>query len=323
MHTRELGGLWPVSALTLGGGIGGMWGESSHDERIATVHEAVERGITLLDLAPLYNEAEAVVGEAFAGALPAGVHVTTKYVLGNAPEAEVYDRLRASLETSLELLRLDRVDVFFLHGILVADGVPIATHPDIAPVGFGTSQSVFEAAARPALQRLVDEGLAGAWGITGHGTPAALLDVIAQDPAPAAIQCIANALDAPGLLFGYDEERRPREIIAAAKARGIGVMGIRAVLAGALTDGFDRDVEPDSTEQRDFDRAAPFRAVARDIGVRTAYLAYRYALSMPDVDTHVLGVKNREELRECLQAEADGPLDAELVARIDRAVGLS
>ena len=36
--------------------------------------------------------------------------------------------------------------------------------------------------------------------------------------------------------------------------------------------------------------------------------------------TVVLGVKNREELRECIEAEAAGPLDSELVDRIDLAV---
>ena len=35
-----------------------------------------------------------------------------------------------------------------------------------------------------------------------------------------------------------------------------------------------------------------------------AALAHRYALSMPGVDTVVLGVKNRQELQECFQVEA-------------------
>jgi hypothetical protein len=34
-------------------------------------------------------------------------------------------------------------------------------------------------------------------------------------------------------------------------------------------------------------------------------------------------VKNRTELRECIAAEARGPLDPDLVARIDAAVGRS
>ena len=41
---------------------------------------------------------------------------------------------------------------------------------------------------------------------------------------------------------------------------------------------------------------------------------------MPGVDTVVLGVKNRDELTECLAAEAAGPMEPALQAAIDRAV---
>lgn len=97
-------------------------------------------------------------------------------------------------------------------------------------------------------------------------------------------------------------------------------MGIRAVQAGALTDAFDRDLPDSHPDMADFHRAAPFRAIASELGVGAAHLAHRYALSIEGVDTLVLGVKNREELRDCLAAEAAGPLDAALTARIDGAV---
>ena len=59
METRQLGGLWPVSALTLGGGgVGQLWGETTREECIATVREAVDLGITLLDMAPSYGNGE-------------------------------------------------------------------------------------------------------------------------------------------------------------------------------------------------------------------------------------------------------------------------
>ena len=118
----------------------------------------------------------------------------------------------------------------------------------------------------------------------------------------------------------YDEEPRPRELIAAATARGVGVMGIRAVQAGALTDAIDRDLPDDHPEVVDFQRAAPFRALAREVGESTASLAHRYTLTMEGIATVILGVKNRAELAECLEAEAKGPLDADLRARIDAAV---
>jgi len=77
---------------------------------------------------------------------------------------------------------------------------------------------------------------------------------------------------------------------------------------GPLADTPDRELGP--AEARDFERAARFRALARDLGTTAALLAHRYALSMQQVGTVVLGVKNRAELDECLAAEAAGPLPA-------------
>jgi aryl-alcohol dehydrogenase-like predicted oxidoreductase len=95
------------------------------------------------------------------------------------------------------------------------------------------------------------------------------------------------------------------------------VMGIRAVQAGALTDGLDRSLDPDHPALTDFKRAAPFRALAAELGESTAVLAHRYALTMDGVDTVVLGVKNREELAECLRAAELGPLPEELMNRVE------
>ena len=46
-------------------------------------------------------------------------------------------------------------------------------------------------------------------------------------------------------------------------------------------------------------------------------IAHRYALGMPGVDTLVLGVKNRDELRQCLDAEAAGALSPEEIDAVD------
>ena len=78
-------------------------------------------------------------------------------------------------------------------------------------------------------------------------------------------------------------------------------MRIRAVQAGALTNAVDRLLSADHPEMRDFARAAGFRRLAEEIGVTPAALAHRYALSL-DVETLVLGVKNRTELSECVAA---------------------
>ena len=90
--------------------------------------------------------------------------------------------------------------------------------------------------------------------------------------------------------------------------------------AGALTDQLDRELPANDPDRRDYERAAPLRALARSLGTTTAKLAHRYAFGV-DVDTVILGVKNRVELRECLEAEAEGALSAHLTRQIDEAVG--
>ena len=98
MEQHSFGSLPPVSTLTLGGGgLGMLWGETTVDECVATVHAAVAADITLLDLAPRYGDgkAELVVGEAFGGQLPSGVRVTSKCNLGNAPPERIEVRAAA------------------------------------------------------------------------------------------------------------------------------------------------------------------------------------------------------------------------------------
>ena len=77
MKLHPFGSLFPVSTLTLGGGgLGMLWGQTTFEECVATVHAAVAAGINLLDLAPRYGDgqAERVVGEAFGGRLPRGAY---------------------------------------------------------------------------------------------------------------------------------------------------------------------------------------------------------------------------------------------------------
>jgi aryl-alcohol dehydrogenase-like predicted oxidoreductase len=320
MQQHSFGGLWPVSALTLGGGgLGMVWGETTFDECIATVHDAVTAGITLIDLAPRYGDgkAEEVVGAAFDGRLPAGVRVTSKCNLGNAPRAEIGPMLRQSIEGSLKRLRLSRLDLFFLHSNVVPDAQHIARWPDAA--SRMTLYDTFVAEVRPAFEKLAGEGLIGAWGLTGIGHPDTIVRLLGERPSPAAVQCIANLLDSPGALKFFDGPAKPRAVMAAARTNGVGVLGIRAVQAGALTSALDRTLPANHPEMRDYARAAGFRRLAAELGMTPPLLAHRYALSLP-VDTLVLGVKNRSELAECVAAAEAGPLPADLMARVDRSV---
>jgi aryl-alcohol dehydrogenase-like predicted oxidoreductase len=320
MQRHSFGGLPPVSVLTLGGGgLGMVWGETTFAECVATVHAAVDAGIDLLDLAPSYGngKAEEVVGAAFGGRPPAGLRFTSKCGLGEPDPSEIEPTLRRSIEGSLARLRLSRLDLFFLHSNVVPDAEFRARRAAAAPRM--TLYATFVDRVRPLFERFVAEGLIGAWGLTGIGHPDTIIRLLGERPAPAAVQCIANLLDSPGGLQFFDGPAKPRAVMAAARTNGVGVMGIRAVQAGALTSALDRPLPPDHPEMRDYGRAAGFRRLASELDTTPAFLAHRYALSL-DVDTVVLGVKNRTELAECVAAAEAGRLPAELTARVDRSV---
>lgn len=316
MQMRNLGRLWPVSALTLGGGgVGQLWGTTTREECIATVRAAVDSGITLLDMAPAYGngEAERVVGEAFNGRLPVGVRVTTKHRLGTPPAGEVEGNVVRSLEESLARMQLERVDLLFLHSNIIPDGYDASAYTDRPATRWTTYVERFV----PVCERLVAEGRIGAWGITGIGIPECVIEALGRLPKPAAVQCIANPLDSPGELKYFPGPSRAREIIATAAAAKVGVMGIRAVQGGALTDTLDRDLPADHSVAADYRRSEGFRSLAKGLGMSAAALAHRYALSMPGVDTVVLGCKNRQELAECVAAAEAGTLDHSIMTRID------
>ncbi len=130
MRRATLGPLGEVSRLTLGGGIGLIWGPSSRDEAKrrstprsmpASISSTPRRSTT---------RAEAIIGETFGGRLPAGVRITTKCGLGTPPPGEAGATLAASLDASLKTMRLERVDVFFLHSNICADDYVYAVRPD-------------------------------------------------------------------------------------------------------------------------------------------------------------------------------------------------
>lgn len=318
METRQLGSLWPVSALTLGGGgLGQVWGETDRDEAVATARAGVEAGISLLDLAPLYGkgEAEQVVGQAFDRSIPSHVRVTTKCYLGTVPGADVYTRMKKTLVRSLETLGRDQIDVFFLHSNIRPDDYTYFENSDNQEQ-FSTQWSLYEQSVVPAFHKLLSEGLIGAWGITGVGVPRAVMEALRADAGPGVVQAVTNVLDSAGNMRRYDEPAEPRNIIRTAVNNGVGVLGIRAVQAGALTAKIDRPLPDHSPEMLDYQKAAPFRALCAKWGEDPALIAHQFSLSMEGVDSVVLGVKNRAELEVGLEAERRGALSADALGAI-------
>ena len=323
MEKRSFKPYGSISALTLGGGgLGQVWGETTREEAIATVNLAVENGINHLDVAPMYGkgEAERVVGEVFKGKDLGDVKITTKCRLGTLPDDEVYEHLISSLNKSLDNLNMERVDLFLLHSQLRQDDFQLYTLNEYRETNT-TSLSCYYNAVIPAFERLKEEGKIGSWGIGGLGQTQAILEALNHDIQPEAIQCVVNPLNSAGAIGYVDQDFDPQKILTESQKVGVPILGIRAVQAGALTLEMDREPHPSGFDIKDFedyDKAEPFRKLASEWKMNPSILAHRYALSAEKVSSVILGVKNRDELLECLDAESTGPITQDQIIEIDK-----
>jgi aryl-alcohol dehydrogenase-like predicted oxidoreductase len=126
METIDLGGSGlTASRIALGTwAIGGwMWGGNSDlDESVRTIRSAIERGITLIDTAPVYGfgRAEEIVGMALSGGLRSRAVIATKGGLDWRGGGKVWRnsspaRIRKEVEASLRRLRTDYIDLYQVH----------------------------------------------------------------------------------------------------------------------------------------------------------------------------------------------------------------
>jgi aryl-alcohol dehydrogenase-like predicted oxidoreductase len=304
MDTRKLGEL-TVSELGLGCmGMSEFYGAADEGESLATVHRALDLGVTLLDTADMYGigHNEEVVGRAIAGRRDEVV-LATKF--GNRIEGEkrwVDNRpewIREAIEASLKRLQVDHVDLYYMH----------RRDPDV-PI----EESV------GAMAELVAQGKVRALGLS---------EVSAETLRAAQQVHPIAALQSEWSLFTRTIEEK---IVPTARELGVGIVPYspigRGLLAGALTsldELADNDVRH---RQPRFERenleanlklVERVREIAGEIGCTPAQLAIAWTLSQGDDVVPIPGTKRVRYLEENVAA-ADIELTAEQLARIDEAV---
>src|SRR6202050_4435222 len=132
MQYRRLGkSSLVVSALGLGCmGMSQSYGTPDDQESIATIHHAIERGITMLDTADMYGGGanEELVGQAVAKRRHEVV-IATKFGNMRMPDGRFLgvngrpEYVQSACEASLQRLKISTIDLFYLHR--VDSGVPI------------------------------------------------------------------------------------------------------------------------------------------------------------------------------------------------------
>jgi aryl-alcohol dehydrogenase-like predicted oxidoreductase len=127
MKTRTLGTTSSLKVSALGLGCMGMsdfYGPASEDEAIATIHEAIDRGVTFFDTADIYGPFtnERLVGRALRGRRDAVV-LATKF--GNVRKEDGTfvgidgrpDYVRQACDASLKRLGVEHIDLYYQHRV--------------------------------------------------------------------------------------------------------------------------------------------------------------------------------------------------------------
>jgi aryl-alcohol dehydrogenase-like predicted oxidoreductase len=306
LPTRTLGrsGL-TVSAEGLGCmGMSFAYGTPDHDEATATIHRALELGVTFFDTADMYGfgHNEELVGKALAGRRD-DVVVATKfgiYLDGDAPGGRgvrgdaAY--VRQACDASLGRLGFDHIDLYYQH------------RPD-------TSVPIEETVG--AMAELVAAGK-----VRHLGLSEASADTVRR---AAAVHPI-TALQSEWSLFSRDIED---EIIPACRDHGIGLVPYsplgRGLLTGAVTsldklqsDDFRRTqprFQGDNLE-RNLELVAVVRDIAAAKGCTPSQVALAWLLAHGDDVVPIPGTKRRTYLEDNVGAvEVD--LTGEDLARLD------
>ncbi|MES1203923.1 MAG: aldo/keto reductase, partial [Pseudomonadota bacterium] len=111
-----------VNLPRLGFGVSGAHGTPLVPEPLTAklIHQAIEGGVNLFDTAPFYGESEARLGRALKGVSRDRFLISTKLGKvrhGSGLAADFSSAsLRRQLEASLKTLRVETIDILFLHG---------------------------------------------------------------------------------------------------------------------------------------------------------------------------------------------------------------
>ena len=319
MEYRTLGrtGL-KVSALAFGcGDVGGLMVRGAPADRERGVARALELGINYLDTAPSYGsgQSERNLGAVLRALRPQAL-VGTKCRLADSDLGDVAGALARSVDTSLGLLGIPRIDFFHLHN-------PIGRVTGNRRVGVGL---VLDAVV-PAVRRLQEQGKVRFFGVTALGETGALHRALASGAIDTAQVCfnLLSPTAAHEVPLGYPAQDFDR-LAVLAREQGVGTIGIRVLAGGALSGETARHpiaipaVDPIASGPDYATDAAHARAfeplVAEGHAASVVEAAFRFALSTEAMSTVLIGTSDLAQLEFAAAAVAKGPLPSAALDRV-------
>jgi aryl-alcohol dehydrogenase-like predicted oxidoreductase len=308
-----------VSVLGFGcGNVGGLIIRGSPAERERAVARALALGINYFDTAALYGDGQSEInlGQTLK-ALGASPYVGTKFRLTAEDLGNPAAAVRRSLEASLQRLGRDHVDLLQCHNNI---------EPGRGRRVLGVEDLLGEVV--PALEQLKSQGKTRFFGITARGDTAALQRAVGAGVFDTA-QVFYNLLNPsagqappPGFPVPEDFGR----LLERAREQRVGVIGVRALAAGALSGRLERhpvavpSVEPIASGPgyaEDVARAQRLEALVREGYVGSLIeAALRFVVSHDAVSTVLVGYSSLDQLELAAAAMAKGPLPPAALDRL-------
>jgi len=287
--------------------IGGwMWGGADDDAAVATIHRALDSGITLIDTAPAYGQghSEEVVGRALKGRRDGAV-IATKVGLewdehGDVRRNASAARIQKEIEDSLRRLQTDYVDIYQVHW------------PDPA--------TPMEETAK-AMQALYDAGKIRAIGVSNFSP--AQMDEFTQSSTLHSVQPPYNLFERAAELdvLPYAISHHLTSLTYGALCRGLlsGTMREDTIFKGDDLRRTDPKFQPPRFAEylRAVHRLDEFARVRYGKGV--LHLALRWLLDQPGVGAALWGARRPDQV-DPVSGAFDFSLDASARAEIDRIV---
>jgi aryl-alcohol dehydrogenase-like predicted oxidoreductase len=272
-------------------GLGGVWGPVDPAESVRTILSALESGITAIDTAPAYGDAERYVGQAlqqWKGSLPR-VSTKTGRLKGFSVSEGYYDfskeGMLRSAEQSLQVLGLQKLDILFLHD---------PKHMDENQAG----------RAVETLQLLRQMGYATKLGLGGN--PPAFFDPYIRSGVFDVLMefnklnaCNITAID---------------EYLPFCNQHHIQYFNASPLYMGLLGERYlEYTTNPPGWIDREtFELAAKLNSLGEACGIPMDALAHRFLLSFPYEFDIVIGAANNCQLQQTINAFSEGPLPVQL-----------
>lgn len=288
MRTRRLGAL-EVSEIGLGCmGMSFAYGQPDDIESVATIHRALELGVTLFNTSDEYagGKNEALLAEALAGRRDKAL-INTKFGYyfdadGNRHISGEPEYVRNACEASLKRLNTDYIDIYSIHRV-------------------GLETPIEETIG--AMARLVEAGKVRAIGISEAGA-----DTLRRAHATHPIAALETE-------YSLWSRTAAENILPVCRELGIGFVAYaplgRGFLTGTIRDAADlgeqdrRHILPRFAPEniaQNIGLVETLNGIANDLGCKPAQVALAWVLSRGDDIVPIPGTKRRIYLEENVEA---------------------